>query len=77
MTDDPRKQRLDAAAAELALVEISIWKAAHVAAILLAHFDDADCQAVAAEIQSLEDRRAIARIDVGELAIEMGIVVSG
>jgi hypothetical protein len=77
MTDDPRKQRLMEATIELAIVDATIWKAAAAARILLAHVDDTDAQRVAAEIQSLEDRRGVARIDVDELAIEMGIADSG
>jgi hypothetical protein len=73
MTDDPRKQRLNAAAAELAIVEIDIWTMAAAARILLLHVDDPDAQRVAAEIQSLHDRRALARIDLNEFFAEMGV----
>jgi hypothetical protein len=70
-SDDPRKARLGFAAAELALVEIDIWKLAAAARILLGTVDDPDFQRVAREIQALEDRKVCATAEVWELAAEL------
>jgi hypothetical protein len=70
---DPRKLRLDAATTELAIVDIDVWKLATAARILLAASGDSQARAVAAEIQSLEDRRVLAKTDIHDLYAEMGL----